>query len=263
MSFVEWITSSYPNPSINGRWGLLHILTLLACIAIVVLVSVFLRGKSEKAKRRVLWCFLAILMLFEVTRRVVNFAKTTDFSFLNILHILLPRPWCAISSFMVFLSCVLNKRFLYNTTSITGLLCTLVFFAYPGVGFNNTYILFENLYSIATHSLIFILSLLFMTLKMTKFEFKNIHKDLVVFAGILVYALFEIFVLEIESDPMYFMPGNDIVEVLGVPYPVFLILYILFVVVYFSMFYIISSALRKRKKKDVVDKMVDIIKEEI
>ena len=83
------------------------------------------------------------------------------------------------------------------------------------------------------------------------------------FAGILVYALFEIFVLEIESDPMYFMPGNDIVEVLGVPYPVFLVLYILFVVVYFSMFYIISSALRKRKKKDVVDKMVDIIKEEI
>ena len=83
------------------------------------------------------------------------------------------------------------------------------------------------------------------------------------FAGILVYALFEIFVLEIESDPMYFMPGNDIVEVLGVPYPVFLVLYILFVVVYFSMFYIISSAARKRKKGDVVDKMVDIIKEEI
>ena len=98
---------------------------------------------------------------------------------------------------------------------------------------------------------------------MTKFEFKNIHKDLVVFASILVYALFEIFVLEIESDPMYFMPGNDIVEVLGVPYPVFLVLYILFVVVYFSMFYIISSAARKRKKGDVVDKMVDIIKEEI
>lgn len=24
MSFKEWITSSYPNPGIDGRWGWLH-----------------------------------------------------------------------------------------------------------------------------------------------------------------------------------------------------------------------------------------------
>ena len=263
MTFLEWLTSSYPNPSIHGQWGLLHILTLATCIIIIVAFTFLFRSKSVKTKKIVLWCFVAILILFEVTRRVINFSKTTDFSFQNVLYILLPRPWCAISVFLLFVSMCANKRFMYNFVSITGLVCAIAFFAYPGVGFNNQYILFENLYSIATHCLILICTILMITLRFTKFEFKTMYKELVVLACVLVYALFEIYVLKIEKDPMYFMPGNDIIKILGLPYPVFLILYILVFALYFVSFYVVSEVNRKKKDKDNFNQIINIIKKDI
>lgn len=264
MTFLEWLTSSYPNPSIHGQWGVMHILTLLACIVIIVSFTFLFRSKSVKTRRAVMWCLVAIIILFEVTRRIINFAKATDFTFVSVLHILLPRPWCAISCFMIIVAVCANKRFLYNFISITGLICAIAFFAYPGVGFNNQYILFENLYSIVTHCLILICSVLMITLKFSKFEFKTMYKELVVFACVLTYVLFEIYVLKIENDPMYFMPENDIMEILGVSYPVFLVLYILVFALYFASFYVISELHRKKKNKDDNFKQIlGIIKEDI
>ena len=102
------------------------------------------------------------------------------------------------------------------------------------------------------------------TLKFSKFEFKTMYKELVVFACVLTYALFEIYVLKIESDPMYFMPENDIMEILGVSYPVFLVLYILVFALYFASFYVISELHRKKKNKDDNFKQIlGIIKEDI
>ena len=250
MSFKDWIFSSYPNPSINGRWGLLHILVLLLCIGIVVALSLTMKKKNSKAKKIVLWVFAALILLFEITRRIVNFAKADSFTFNSVLHILLPRPWCAISCWALMLCVVANKKFLYNFTSITALLCTVVFFAYPGVGFNNKYILFENLYSIATHSLAFCMSLLIITLGFAKFEIKNCWKEALCFLGLLCYVLLEIFVLKIEDDPMYFMPGNDIVEILNIGYGWFVFLYILVLLVYFACFYLIGDRKTIFRKKE-------------
>lgn len=257
MSFEEWILSSYPNPSINGRWGLLHILVLVFCIGLILLVSLTMRKKSEKAKRIVLWVLAALILVFEVTRRIVNFIKADTLDFNSVMHILLPRPWCAISCWALMLSTIINKKFFYNFTSITSLLCALVFFAYPGVGFNNEYILFENLYSIATHSLVLVMSILLITLRFTKFEYKNCWKEAICFVALLIYVLLEIYVLKIESDPMYFMPGNDVMEILGVNYGAFLAIYIVFMLVYFNVFYLIDdrkTVFRKRIKphKNVV-----------
>lgn len=241
MSFEEWILSSYPNPSINGRWGLLHILVLVFCIGLILLVSLTMRKKSEKAKRIVLWVLAALILMFELTRRIVNLVKADTMDFHSAMHILLPRPWCAISCWALMISAIVNKRFFYNFTSITSLLCALVFFAYPGVGFNNEYILFENLYSIATHSLVLVMSVLLITLRFTKFEYKNCWKEAICFVALLVYVLLEIYVLKIESDPMYFMPGNDIMEILEISYGAFLALYIIVILVYFNIFYLIED----------------------
>lgn len=101
------------------------------------------------------------------------------------------------------------------------------------------------------------------TLRFTKFEFKTMYKELVVLACVLVYALFEIYVLKIEKDPMYFMPGNDIIKILGLPYPVFLILYILVFALYFVSFYVVSEVNRKKKDKDNFNQIINIIKKDI
>lgn len=252
MTFYEWITSSYsPNPSVNGQWGLLHILTLVACAGIILTLTFIFRKKSVPTKRIVIFSLVGLILLFELTRRCLNIYKTTDYSFHSILHIMLPRPWCAISCWALILSTFINKKFFYNIASITALLCAIIFFAYPGVGFNNKYILFENLYSIVTHALLLVTSITLITLNFTKFEYKTIWKELICYAVIFAYAFLEIFVLKIEGDPLYFMPEGDIQEILGVPYAVYLLLYISFIIIYTNIFYLIGdrkNVLKKRKK---------------
>lgn len=253
MSFVEWITSSYPNPGIDGQWGWLHITTLIICIASIVAISLIFRGgKYPKARKILLWVLVGILFAFELTRRIVNLCKTTDYSFTNILKILLPRPWCAISCWSIMISVIVNKKFFYNFTSITGILCAVIFFAYPGVGFNNQYILFENLYSIVTHSLLLIISILLITLKFADFRYKGCWKEAICLAVVFVYSILEIFVLKIEDDPLYYMPGNDIQEILGIQYGGFLVVYIIFVLIFINAFYLINDrkAVFRRKVKN-------------
>lgn len=147
MSFLDWINSSYPNPSINGQWGWLHISVLVFCIGLIVALSLIFRKRSLKARRIVIWCLVGIIFSFEITRRIVNLSKMTGGGISDYLYILLPRPWCAIACWSLIIVTIFNKKFLYNFASTTSLLCALIFFAYPGVGFNNKYILFENLYS--------------------------------------------------------------------------------------------------------------------
>lgn len=241
MTFKEWLFSSYPNPSTNGQWGLLHIITLLLCIAIIVTVTLLCRNRSEKTRRAVLWVLAGLILFFELSRRIINFSKNTDWSADSVLYLLLPRPWCAISCWALMISVLVNKSFFYNFASPTALLCALIFFAYPGAGFNNQYILYENLYSIATHSLIFVMSILLITLKFTKFEYKTIWKEAICLAVVILYTFLEIYVLKIEADPMYFMPGNDVQEILGLGYGAFLPIYILFMIVYLNLFYLIDD----------------------
>ena len=249
MTFNEWIFSSYDNPTIKGQWGLLHILVLILCIAIIVAISLIFRNKSEKTKRIVLFILVGLIFVFEITRRVVNIIKADYFTFDSIMYIILPRPWCAIACWTLIISVFVNKKYFYNFASMTALLCTLIFFAYPGVGFNNEYILFENLYSIATHSLLLITSIVLITLNFTKFEYKTIWKEVICYLVVLAYVFIEIYILKVESDPMYFMSGNDVMEILGVSYGVYLVLYIVFSLVYFNLFYLIGDRKNVFKKR--------------
>lgn len=241
MSFKEWAFSSYPNPSINGQWGVLHIIVLLACIATIILLTLFFRRSNEKTHRIILWILVGLIFIFEISRRIINFAKMENFTWNGFLYNLFPRPWCAISCWMLIISAIVNKKFFYNIASITSLLCAVIFFAYPGVGFNNQYILFENLYSIATHSLLLVASITLITLKFTSFKYESIWKELICLAAIYLYAFFEMFVLNIEQDPLYFMPNNDIHDILGLNYPGFLFAYIVFVFIWVNSFYFISN----------------------
>lgn len=245
MSFIDWLYSSYPNPSINGQWGWLHIVTLVLCIGIIIAISLIFNKcqklNNPKAKKIVLWVAFGLILFFELARRIINLCKTTEFTFNGVLHTLLPRPWCAISCWVLMASVIVNKKFFYNFASITSLLCTLIFFAYPGVGFNNELILFENLYSIVTHSLLLITSICMITLGFTDFRYKTAWKELICLVLVFIYAILEIYVLKIEDDPLYFMRGNDVQEIFGVGYGAFLAIYIVFMVIYTNAFYLIQD----------------------
>lgn len=81
MSFSDWINSSYPNPSIDGQWGLLHILVLILCIALIVTFALVFRKRSLKARRIIIWILVGFILLFEIARRIINLVKMNGAGF--------------------------------------------------------------------------------------------------------------------------------------------------------------------------------------
>lgn len=249
MTFKQWLYSEREAVGcvgVKGQWGLAHILTLIFCIASIIVIALIFRKKSEKARKIVLFTLVGLILFFEITRRIINFTRGNVDTLNEVLHTLLPRPWCAISCWVLIVSVIVNKKFFYNFASISALICSIAYFAYPGVGFNWSMFLFEDIYSIVSHCLLIISSITLITLKFTKFEYKTMWKEMICLGITVVYALFETFVLHIEEDPMYFLPSrgsyhNDIMEVLNVNYGVFIFLYILFMVIYINMFYLIAD----------------------
>jgi len=261
MTFKEWffgengtINPGFNNPSVNMQWKLPHILVLLTCIATIIAIAFLFRKKSDKTRRIVLWVIAGLILLFEVTRRVKNIISmsiTDSITLDSMLSTLLPRPWCAISCWAIIIAAIFNKKYLYNVASFTALLCAIIFFAYPSAGFNNTLMEFDNIYSIATHSLILIGSITLITLKFTDFKYKNFWKDLICLAVIFVYACIEIWILKISENPLYFLPmeGNEVQEILGLGSTLYIIVYWAFLALFINLFYLINDRKNVFKKR--------------
>lgn len=249
MSFKDWLFTNYPGATKVQPWGIMHILTLVGCIALIVVLALIFRKKDDRARRIVLWVLVGLILLFEIARRCINFAKMSDYDFTSIMHLLLPRPWCAISCWALIISAIVNKKSFYNFACISSLLCAIIFFAYPGVGFKSPYLGFDDLYSIATHCLLLITSISLITLKFTDFKFKDFWKVAVLYGLTLAYSFLEIYVLKIENDPMYFMPGNDVQEIIGLNNQLYIIVYIAFTFIYFNLFPLIQWINERKKNK--------------
>lgn len=268
MTFSQWLFGNIENPVINGRWGLFHILTLVICVACIVSFYYIVKKSSQpcKAKSRIIYTLAGLIAFFEVMIRFVYFMKLYYFHHPSMngtgtLWILIPKPWCAISCWLLIACVFVKKTFFYNFAALSGLLCAVIFFAYPGVGYNNEIILFENLYSIATHALLLTMSITLMVLKVTDFKYKHFGKLAFCFAMTYVYGLIQIFVLKTQEDPMYFMPNGDIqADILKISYGLYLFLYILLIVVYVNAFHIIcdkatvNAFFKKQHKQAIPEK---------
>jgi len=249
MTFSQWLFGGIENPEVNGRWGLWHILTLVICVACIVGFHFIVKRAAhpEKVKRRILCTMAGLIAFFEVMIRFVYFMnlyyfKNPAMNGTGPVWILIPKPWCAISCWLLIACVFVKKPVFYNFASLSGLLCAVIFFAYPGVGYNNEIILFENLYSIVTHALLLTMSISLMVLKVTQFRYKHMGKLAILFALTYVYGLVQIFLLKTQTDPMYFMPNGDIqAGILHISYGLYLFLYILLIVVYVNAFHIIGD----------------------
>ena len=258
MTFKDWLFSNRPEgfELKSEPWGMLHIAVLLAVIFVIVLASVLLKNSSKKSKYYVLVIIAVVIAFFEIARRIINFTKGTFISDDNvvdirgIIQVLIPRPWCAISCWVIVASIFVKKKFFYNFAAITALLNAVIFFSYPAAGFKN-HIAFEEVYSIITHCMLLTGSILLITLGFTDFRYKrekdSVLSELIAIVVVFVYAGLEI-LFKIEGDPLYFMPGNDILDILGLPYIVYLILYFVFVFgIWCNSFYLINNLSIKNK----------------
>lgn len=260
MSFLDWLFSRRPEGLVmkSEPWGILHIIVLLSCIAIIVGLALLLRKRSEKAKYIAIFTIAMLILAFELARRIINFSRgdlhLADGS-LNwdlVVYRLIPRPWCAISCWMIIASVFVKKKFLYNFASMTALINAIIFFAYPDAGFKN-HIAFEEFYSIGTHCLLLIGSISLITLGHTDFRYNRGKEkawyELICYGGVFFYAFLEI-IFQIESDPLYFMPGNGVIDVISMPYPLYVVVYVIFVFgIWSNAFYLIPILVNKLKAK--------------
>lgn len=249
MTFSQWLFGGIQNPFKAGQWGPLHIGTLVTCVALILGFSYIVkRAKDpERAKKIILRCLLGAIAFFEVTIRFVQCMKTFYFhqpemEGITLTWIILPKPWCAVSCWALMASVFVKKRFFYNYASLSALLCSFIFFIYPGVGYNNEHLLFENWYSILTHALLLTTSITMMTFHYATFKYKDLWKTAVCFALTFAYAFLEIFVLHIQTDPLYFMPHGDIQEgILRMNYGLYLFFYVFLIVLYINTAHMIGD----------------------
>ena len=249
MTFSQWLFGGINNPYKAGQWGPLHIGTLVVCVALIVGFYHIVKHASnrEKAKRCIAFALVGAIAFFEVMIRFVYCVKLyhlhlPEMTGVTWYYIALPRPWCAVSCWALMASVFIKKPFFYNFAALSALLCSFIFFCYPGVGYNNEILLFENWYSILTHALLLTTSITFMVLKYTDFKYAHLWKTGIAFALTFVYALIQVFVLKVHVDPMYFMPNGDIqADILHMDYGLYLVLYIFLLLTYVNTAYMLGD----------------------
>lgn len=249
MSFSQWLFGGIDNPFQAGQWGPLHIGVMVSCVVLILLFGFLAKRsqKPERTKKLIFYSLVGAIVFFEVMIRFVQCVKLyylhlPEMNGITLLWIILPKPWCAISCWALIASVLIKKPYFYNYASLSALLCSVIFFIYPGVGFNNVHLLFENWYSILTHALLLTTSITMMVLGYTDFKYREIWKLAICFLLTFVYGIIEIYVLRIQTDPMYFMPDGDIqADILKMDYGLYLFAYIAVFLIYINVAHILDD----------------------
>lgn len=256
MTFSNWLFGGIENPFRANQWGALHIATLVTCAALILGFSFIVKHARNKdlAKKWIFGSLVSAIAFFEIMIRFVYCVKLYHFhqpemNGVTLLWIILPKPWCAIACWSLIAAPFVKKAWFYNYASLSALFCSVVFFVYPGVGYNNMYLLFENWYSILTHALLLTTSITMMVLGITDFRYRQFWQLAVCYILTFLYGLLEIFVLKIQEDPMYFMPGGDIqADILRLPYGLYLCGYIVIFLIFINVPYLVQRKAAKKLK---------------
>lgn len=262
MTLSQWLFGGIENPFKAGQWGTLHIATLVVCIGLIVAFYFLVKHSHnpEKTSKGIVISLASAIAFFEIMIRFVYCVKLYYFhqpemNGVTALWIILPKPWCAVSCWALIACRFVKKPYFYNYASLSALLCSFIFYIYPGVGYNNEHLLFENWYSILTHALLLTTSITLITLKYANFKFRHFWKTGICFVLTFGYALLEIYVFKVMPDPMYFMPDGDIqAGILRMDYGLYLMLYILVFLAYIIGAHMIGD---KQKTKTFFKKNVE------
>ncbi len=249
MSFSDWWTNSN-NPKLSKSeymWSFKHILMIAIAISITVLLSIIFYKKSEKAKNILLKVLASILLFFEILSRIVNLIILDVYSFQNIFKIIMPLHICSVAVWVLIIGIFTKKQILLNFTSIVAILATVAFLLQPAVGINRVYLSFTCLYSVTSHILGFVVSVLLITLKFAKFEFKKIYQIFLCFTVMFLWGVIVDFVILPGNTENYMYLMSDPLELnLSFPYH---LLYIVILSAYISIYYLVYYLVNKKKLK--------------
>ncbi len=217
-----------------------HLITLAIVLVATLLVVFIFNKKSMKAKRTFLWIMVSILLVLEITSRVVHFIKGGDFFSSTVI----PMHFCSIMVWMIIIATFTNNKHMYTLSAMGGLIATIAFLLYPSVGFNKEVLKFSQYYSIISHSIGFVVSIFLITGGFASFKLKNIWIGAVFLVANYIYAFLLNYWLMPNNNFMYYSEN-----LLPVPFGVWILIYILFVLTYFSSFYFVTYLKDRKRKK--------------
>lgn len=243
---MESIKDFFLGPTVNKSnylYGAPHIITLAIVVAATLFLTLFFSKSTQKVKRRILLIMVGILIVFEVASRVVHLLKGGSW----LSETMIPMHFCSIMVWVIIIATLTNNKHLYSLSAMGGLIATLAFLLYPSVGFNKEVLKFSQYYSIISHSIGFVISIYLLSAGFASFKIKDIWIGATFLAANYLYA----FLLN-----YWIMPGSNFMyyseNLLPVSFGIWIMIYITFVLTYFSSFYLIGhlSSKRKLKKQD-------------
>ena len=121
MSFSEWFFGGIENPRVENQWGPLHIATLVVCVALILTFYYIAKKTSnpDKVKTHIVRTLAGLIAFFEIASRFMYLMKLYYFhqpemNGIDLLWIVLPKPWCAISCWLLIACVFVRKTFFYN-----------------------------------------------------------------------------------------------------------------------------------------------------
>lgn len=94
-----------------------------------------------------------------------------------------------------------------------------------------------------------VIAVCFITYGFTDFKYDSIYKEGICFGAMLIYTFLEIYLFKIDPDPFYFLRDNEVQEIVGMGYGLYLPLYLIFVSVYVNAFYFIPYLKKLKASK--------------
>lgn len=227
-----------------------HIITLILVALTAITLSIAFR-KNKKMQKITLHVAVGTMLFFEIASRIITIIKLNSYTFENLYKALMPCHFCSIVVVTLLVAFYTKYQPLLNASVVAGFLATIVFLLYPSVGFNTNIITFSQTYSIVSHSLGFILSVLLVVYKKVDFSINKIHHTIIYFAGAILYMLFLNIILFKGSNYGYFVENELGLDVSIHVYRLVLLLIISFEIACCYLPPLIKKTIKKKKNKQL------------
>lgn len=247
MSFIDWLSGAN-NPTLPKevyQYGARHLSVWIAVVVLAIITSIIMYKRTKRTKDIFFTICAGVFLFFEIADRVVNLIFMTDYSVENIFKTILPLYFCSIAVWFFIVALFSKKDALINSSAIFGLLVTLAFFIAPAVGFNKQYVTFDCFYSIFSHSLGLFVSIVMIATRYARFNIKKIWQTFVFAVAFIIYGV---------AMSLWAFPGEDYMIILNNPLGInfgipWWSMYLIFVAVWITSFYLIELIVHKIKRQ--------------
>lgn len=269
---VYTLQAEMPRPTWFGWFHLLWIgIMLVECL----LIFIFRKKLSPKKINAILLTTGILLILFEAYKQIVfSFNYNDGNPYWEYEWYAFPFQFCSTPMYLMLLAGILRKGKVHNALlsylSTFALIAGMIVMVYPG----NVFIgkIGINIQTMFWHSSMVVVGFMLLVTKSVKFNFKTFLKAFAVFCVMVVLALgmdivWHYFGDDQKFNMFYISPYLKcelvVLDVIyaSVPYPVFLLLYIVafslagLIIIYCAkLFELIALKIGSRKEKAVVDK---------